>query len=102
MYSIWYKDKRRKNIGKPFNSRMSVFSAGQKAIKATIKSPGTSASDPSSCSNCLAAKAFLMNKNYSINGISRTIKRRKTTVNAERIFLHRKVTRNAGHIRVKF
>lgn len=51
---------------------MSVFSAGQKAIKATVKSPGTSASDPSSCSNCLAAKAFLTNKNYPINGISRT------------------------------
>ena len=80
---------------------MSVFSAGKKAIKATVKSPGTSASDPSSCSNCLAAKAFLMNKNYSINGISRT-KGKKTTVNAERTFLHRKVTRNAGHIRVKF
>ena len=58
IYSIWYKDKRRKTQEKPFNSRMSVFSAGQKkAIKATVKSPGTSASDPSSCSNCLAAKA---------------------------------------------
>ena len=59
IYSIWYKDIKKEKHGKnPFNSRMSVFSAGQKkAIKATVKSPGTSASDSSSCSNCLAAKA---------------------------------------------
>ena len=30
------------------------------------------------------------------------LKEKKTPVNAERTFLHRKVTRNAGHIRVKF
>ena len=69
---------------------MSVFSAGQKkAIKATVKSPGTSASDPSSCSNCLAAKAFLMKKNYSINGISRTKGKKPLLIQSELFFIER-------------
>ena len=68
---------------------MSVFSAWQKAIKATVKSPVTSASGPSSCSNCLAAKAFLMNKNYSINGISRTKEEKPLLMQSELFFIER-------------